>query len=213
MKRRVARGFAIAGVLLAVVLFRVVYGSIAELEAGDGAHEAGDDDGALIHWRRAAKWYAPGNPYSVRALDHLAALGAARERSGDVEGALAAWRSVRGAIFATRTLTVPHSERRARADDHIARLMARQPPPPIDAGKTESELYDEHLALLSETPGPRPGFALLALLGFFGWVGGAFLLASRGIDAEDRVHRPEALKWLAVVVVGFAVFAVGLLYA
>jgi len=54
---------------------------------------------------------------------------------------------------------------------------------------------------------------LMALLGFGLWVGGAFTFASRGIDEDDRLVRPLALRWGLVVLAGFLLFSLGLAFA
>ncbi|MFW6051254.1 MAG: hypothetical protein ACODAU_08775 [Myxococcota bacterium] len=211
--RGVGRFLGIAGVAIAVLAVRVVVVSHQELERGEALRVEGDTDAAVVHYRRAARWYAPGNPYVVRALDALAQIGAAAERDGDLERALFAWRSVRASILATRSVYQPHEERLALAEERIAELMASADPPPVDAGKGRAELKAEHLAMLKEHPRPHVGWTLLLLVGFVAWVGGAFAFASRAVDAEDRLIRREALRWAAVVVVGLVLWVAGMALA
>ncbi|MBX3248494.1 MAG: hypothetical protein KF901_15060 [Myxococcales bacterium] len=210
LARRAARVAGVVGILLAVVLVRVLVGAHGELRQGDALRAAGDVDAALVHYRRAAKWYAPGNPWSAAALDALRELAREAEDARRLQRALAAWRAVRGAILSTRSTYTPHADRLAEADERIAALMAAEPPPPIDAHKSEEERRAEHLALLRDVPRPHPGWALLALLGFAAWVGAAFLFAARAIDAEDRFVPTAARRFGALFAVGVAAFVVGL---
>lgn len=212
VRRQVARGLAVVGVLLAVVAVRVVVSSRAELARGQ-ALQAQDPDAAIVHYRRAVRWYAPLSPYPVTALSRLERIAAAAERDGEVDRALSAYRAMRGGILSTRSFYTPTPAVLARANEHIARLMSRQPAPPIDAGKSPETLYREHLALLRGTHRPKLPFALLALLGLGLWISGAFAFATRAIDEEDRLVRPQALRWGGLVLLGFALFALGLRFA
>jgi hypothetical protein len=210
--RGVARALGVTGVILAVLVVRVLVASHGELQRAHALVADGDDvDAALVHYRRAARWYVPGSPYVREALESLARIGVESEREGDRERALFAWRSVRAAVLATRSFHVPHHEHLALADEHIAELMASEDPPPIDAGKPRSQLRAEHLALLRQA-GQRPpvGWTLVLLLGFFLWVGSAFAFATRAIDEEDRWVRREAWRWGGLVVVGLALWFVGM---
>jgi len=213
MKRRALQALALAGVVLAVVATRVVVASRGELGRAETLREAGDLDGALLHYRRAAKWYAPGNPYHARALRGLAELGVEAEEAGETGRALAAWRAIRAAILGARSLYVPHRDQLDAANRRIAALMASEPPPAIDAGKSRAELRAEHLALLQEMPGPDPFWTFVLLLGFVAWVTGAALLATRGLDDEHRWVRREVLRWAPTLVGGFALFCLGLGFA
>src|SRR5262249_25527829 len=88
------RALALVGVLLAVLAVRVTTGARAELARGDHLVSQHDPDGAILAFRRAARWYAPGNPYCTDALDRLSTIAIAAERAGDVVRALAAWRAI-----------------------------------------------------------------------------------------------------------------------
>lgn len=211
--RRAAQWLGMAGVVVAVLLVRVVVASQHELEQAAELQREGDVDAAIVHLRRAARWYAPGNPYVTDALEALATVARQAERQGDRERALFAWRSVRAAILSTRSFYVPHAERLARADTRIAELMASLDPPPIDAGKSRAELKAEHLALLRSVDRPHVGWTLLLLLGFAAWVGGAFTFAVRAIDEEDRIVRAQALRWGGVIGLGLVLWLVGMTFA
>jgi hypothetical protein len=213
LTRTVLRAALVIAALFLVVAARVVTGAKAELEIAERHAQEGDLEAAIVHYRRAARWYAPFSPYHVQALAALGRIGADAEQKADVELALSAYRAVRSAILSTRSFYVPERERLDAADKRIASLMAGLPPPQMDAGKSREQLEQEHLALLQHDPDPKLGWTLLLLLGFAAWVGGAFAFTLRAIDSEDRFIRREAVRWGAVIVVGFALFVLGMTLA
>lgn len=210
MKRKLFGALGVIGVILLVAVVRVVMSSRAELSHGDAALARSDLEAARVHYRRSARWYAPGNPYSTDALDRLASMAREAEQRQDPDTALSCWRAIRAAILSTRSSYVPHAQRLDRANQRIAALMAAQPPPPIDAGRPPEELEAEHLALLQSADYPSVLWTLVLLLGFLAWIIGAFLFATRAIDTEDRFVRPQALRYGAMIALGFAAFAAGL---
>jgi hypothetical protein len=211
--RIAARAVGTFGVVLLLLAIRVVTASSAELQEAERLRERGDVDASIAHYRRAARWYAPGNPYAAEALDRLAVIAREAEQGGDRERALAAWRSVRGAILGARSFYVPHAERLAEADERIASLMAALPPPPIDAARSPEERRAAHLALLRETPRPSVVWGLLALVGLATWVAAAFAFLTRAIDEDDRLVARPARLWGTVWIVGFGLFVLGLALA
>jgi len=210
LARTLSRGALIAGVLLASFTLRVLVSARSELRTADDFQAHGDLEAALVHYRRAARWYAPGSPYHGAALQKLGAMGAQAEQRGDEELALSAYRAVRSAIMSTRSFYVPERARLRAADERIASLMAEQPAPPMDAGKSREQLRKEHLALLEAEPGPSVLWSCVLLLGFFAWVGGAFAFTLRAIDADDRFIPREALRWGALIALGFGLFVLGM---
>ncbi|MCA9580363.1 MAG: hypothetical protein KC416_01135, partial [Myxococcales bacterium] len=70
----IARGLLVLAVIFVVLLARVLLGSRGELTQAKAYDAAGDRDVAIVHFRRAARWYAPGNPYGAEALAHLARI-------------------------------------------------------------------------------------------------------------------------------------------
>lgn len=201
------------GVVLLVLAVRVVTSSQSELSRADELARRGETEQAIVHYRRAASWYVPGNPYVVDALDRLREIGTEAEDQGDVERALIAFRSIRGAISTTRSTYTPHPARLARANARIAALMAAEEPPPIDAGKSQAELEAEHLALLAEIERPDVLWSIVLLIGFAAWVGGGFAFATRAIDQEDRIVPRSARIWGTTIIVGFGLFVLGMALA
>jgi hypothetical protein len=208
--RRLALWAALAACALALVAVRVVLSARAELAQAEQALSNHDEDAAIVHLRRAARWYAPGSPYHVRALEQLAQLGRAAEQRGDVQGALSAYRSLRGAIMAARSLYVPERARLDAANRRIAALMASLPAPGVDRGKSRAQLEREHLALLRAIPGPNTFWSCVVLLGFACWVGAAFAFSARAIDADDRWVAREARRWGSLIALGFGLFVLGM---
>lgn len=201
------------GIVLAVIAVRVVVSSSQELDKADALRAKEDLPAAIVHYRRAARWYAPGNPYSRQALSSLGEMGRDAETQGDVPLALSCWRGIRGSILATRSFYTPETAKLRVANQRIADLMSGQPAPVIDAGKSREELRLAHLALLKATPRPALAWTLMLLFGFCIWVSALFLFAQHAFDEEDRWLKAPAIKWSGVTVVGLLLFFVGLLNA
>jgi hypothetical protein len=204
------RGALVVLLLLASVCARVVSSARSELRAGDAYAAGGDVEAALVHYRRAARWYAPLSPYHRHALARLGTIGADAERRERPELALEAYRAIRAAILSTRSWYVPEQARLRATDERIASLMAALPAPPMDAGKSREQIRREHLALLGADPDPSVAWTLVLLLGFASWMAGAFAFTLRAIDTEDRFIPGQVRRWGAVIVVGFGLFVLGM---
>lgn len=208
-----ARALGVAGVLLVVLAVRVVTASAGELREAEALRAQGAVESSIAHYRRAARWYAPGNPYCATALDRLAEIGLAAEEAGDPDLALAAWRSIRGAILGARSTYVPHGDRLVIADEHIATIMGSLPPPPIDAARSPEERRAHHLALLRDVQRPSVPWAIAALLGLASWIVAALGFLTRALDEDDHLVPREARIWGTVWIVGFGLFVLGLALA
>lgn len=197
---RAVRAIALVAMLLAIVAARVVWSSRGEWRAAAAA--TGDDE--LAHLGRAARLYAPGNPYSRRAVDKLAAIGRA-----DPARALAAWRELRSAILATRSFYTPHRALLDEANARIAELMADAE---LAAGTQHAREQARawHAARLEQDEAPSVAWTLVALLGLAAWIACALGLLLRGVGDDDRLRPRVALAWAAGVAVGLALFFLGL---
>ncbi len=200
----------VALVVGAVVCARVLSDARSELAAGRAALAAGDDDGGVRKLRRAAHLYLPLSPYTRDAYDALEAYARGAELRGQNDRALAAWRAIRSSALATRWLVVPYSDRLARANLRIARLMAMLPPPPVDREATQAQREERHLALLQEDRAPDPAWVVLMGVGFAMWMGAVAWAARRGWDDDDRPQWPALRIAGALVAAGMLLFFVAL---
>ncbi|MCS6799811.1 MAG: hypothetical protein NZ898_15060 [Myxococcota bacterium] len=205
------RVLLVAAAIYTLLAVRAWVAGRQELADGRQAERRGDLDAAVAHYRRAVRWYLPAAPHVVEGIEALARLARQAERANDTERALLAWRSLRGAILSTRSLYTPHEAWVDLADERIAALMASQPPPPIDAGRSADERHTEYLAQLrAARERPTPGWALLAVGGFALFVGAVATLLVRGLDAEDRFVRPVAARCALAALAGLFAFLLGL---
>jgi hypothetical protein len=166
-----------------------------------------------MHFRQAAHWYAPGNPFVTQALVELRNLARQAEMEGRHDDALKAYRAIRSSCLGTRSFYLPHQARFHEANRRIADLMARQERPPMDQGKTVARLREEHFALLERVEQPHPAWAAVACLGFFLWIGAALAFIYRGLDSTLKVQTRQALPWAALVAAGLVMWIAGLLLA
>ena len=200
--RRALQATALVAIVLAIVAARVVWSSRGEWRAAQGA--TGDEE--LAHLGRAARLYAPGNPWARRALDKLATIG-----RDDPSRALAAWREVRSAILATRSFYTPHRALLDEANGRIADLMAEaEMAAGTQHGKDQDKARAWHEARLAQDEAPSVAWTLLALAGLAAWIGCALGLFLRGIGDDDRLRPRAALAWAVGVAAGLALFFVGL---
>jgi hypothetical protein len=199
--RLLAAGRRAAWVVLAGLAFavpvgaRVAFEGRAELDRAELARAEGRVDDRIVHLGRAARWRLPVAAHEERALEELSAIGVELEAAGDVEGALTAWREIRGALLATRGVRIPHPERLRHANGEIARLMAEQERRlGTDlSGRGAQEEY--HLALLQEVPGPAPWPGIGAALAFAAWIAATVGFVLRALDAHGRLRPRAALRW------------------
>ena len=213
MRRRTASVALIALAFVGLVYGRVLFESRREWTEGRQWLAKDDPDEAIVHYRRAALWYAPINPWCVAALDGLAGIARRAERRDETERALSAWRAVRGSILGVRSFYTPMPARLRAANRRVAALMAKQPRPAQDLRKTEGALAREPLALLERDEAPSAFWSVVLLVGFFGWIAAAFAFVYRGLDADGRIVRAQAVRWAGVVVAGLAIWVVGMVMA
>ncbi len=126
MKRKIIVGALVVVCFLVLISVRVVTSSRTESLRGDKALKRGKTKVAMKHYRRSARWYAPGNPYVLKSYRALWHIGREAERQGDQKTALEAYRSIRGAILGCRSFYTPHAKWLPRVNRHIAQLMAAQ---------------------------------------------------------------------------------------
>jgi hypothetical protein len=195
---RVSRGVALVLLALAMATVRVVWSSRVEWKAAAAA----EGEQRIAHLGRAARLYAPGNPYSRRGLDELVALGRA---GGPTE--LSAWRAARSAVLATRSFYTPRREVLDEANARIAQLMAAAEP---DSRGPVAARQAWHADRLAQDDAPSVGWSLVALLGLAAWVGSAVGFFLRAVDEQDRLRRRPAVTWALGIAAGLTLFFLGL---
>ncbi|MGE0791536.1 MAG: hypothetical protein AB7S26_38025 [Sandaracinaceae bacterium] len=203
-----ARAITVVGILLAVIAVRVVTSSRAEYYRAEQLAARGDVDGAILGYRRAARWYVPGNPFCDHSLERLDAIGRSARAEGDLDRAIRAHRAARGAILASRSFYVPHRAELARAEAEIVSLTAEMAP-----AAERDEVRARTRDAFSAPERPSLLWTLLLLVGWLGWTLGAFAFAIYAIDDDDRLKLRPAQIWGTVVVVGLGLFALGLAMA
>jgi hypothetical protein len=196
---------------LGALAIRVVASGRAQLAAGDDAMARGKPAQAIRAFEASARWYLPLAPHVDAAYDRLRALAT----SEDPRTAIAAWRAIRGAARATRTLWTPHADDLATADAAIAKLAAADPEGAAveTAGEQPADVAAREAwqrARLARDSRPSTGAAVLAGLGVVLWVGGTLVLARRGISTSGRLVRRPALAAGAAIVVGLVCWFAGL---
>lgn len=206
-QRRATFVFALALVVavLGALALRIVLEGRGALAEGDDAHAAKRPAEAIAAWETAARWYLPGAPHVDEAYARLVHLA-----STEPKHALAAWRAVRGAARATRSLWTPHAGELADADAAIAKLSADDPEASLAGGDDHAARVAWHRAALARDPRPRAPAAALAAFGLLAWVAGLGALVRRGLDDTGRLVRRPALTAAAFAAGGLVAWALGL---
>ena len=86
-RRRWILGALIAGTSLSLVVVRVLWSSRVDWREAEAHLAAGDEGGAVDRYGRAARLYAPGNPWCARSLVRLEELALSDEKAGKPEPA------------------------------------------------------------------------------------------------------------------------------
>ena len=102
------------------------YRQTVQFSRGEAAQAAGDPIAAIAGYEAALHMYTPASTLNDRAAEKLWSLGEALERSGALDRAIIAYRSLRSSFYAVRWLTQPGGEWIARCDHKIAELVQVQ---------------------------------------------------------------------------------------
>ncbi len=211
--RRVIVILAFVAAALGALATRVVVEGRRALRDGDAWMLRGRPADAIRAYETAARWYLPLAPHVEDAYRKLHALAEpsydarpaldSQQQAQQAAVQLAAWRAIRGAALATRSLWTPHADDLVAANAAIARISAAIP----HAGTTEIAWHRERL---DRPTRPATGAVALASLGILLWVGGAFALVRRGVSLAGGLQRRAAGISGIVIVVGLGCWAAGL---
>ena len=203
MKKLVVIGIVVAA--LGALAVRVVIEGRSALADGDDAIAAKRTSDAIAAWESAARWYLPLAPHVDEAYERLVTLA-----KSDPKHALAAWRAVRHAALATRSLWTPHGDDLAAANAAIAKLSAEHPEAAGAAGQNVTERTAFYTERLADDPRPSVGMAALAILGILSWLAGIGVIVRRGVNAAGALAKRPALVGAGLVIAGIVGWAVGL---
>ena len=201
---------ACVGLFVAAVILRLAIESRAAWNAGV-AHEAqGKVQEALLDYDRSAHAYFPLNPYVGRSLSALWSLGQRLEAT-DVNLALWAYDSIRGSVFGTASVYVPHREWLPKVDERIAVLRATVQAKAGNSGGLSNEaLLSFHRNRLAKSPAHLGPWSVIVTLSFLAWLGSVAGLIFWGHDADGRMHFRRALPWILLMSASFTLWIVGL---
>jgi hypothetical protein len=204
--------------VLGALAIRVVMAGRDALAAGDDWMQRGRTIEAIRAYETAARWYFPLAPHVDDAYAKLRTI--AEQTSGaktadpKAEAAqaavtLAAWRAIRSAARATRSLWTPHADDLAAADAAIATLSSavRKPSGDPTAEATPPSWHRERLAREQRL---GVGTAALAGFGILLWIGGAIALVRRGIGPAGQLVRRTAIPAGIAILLGVGLWFAGL---
>ena len=199
--------------LAVVTLGRAVMTARSELASARSYRDDAQPARATEHYRRSLRWSFPFSPYVPQAASELESLAEELEEEGDSAGALLAWRSLAGGLAASRFIYSTADPAREGAKDQIARLLALEGGPTIDANLTPEKLAADHRRLLDQEVAPHPAWGTLLLAGFALWLVSLFLIVQRGFDVSGKLVWPAARGPISGAFVGLLSFVLGLLFA
>jgi len=187
-------------VVLGALVVRAVVGSIVEYHQGDGAAIGNDLPRAMVHYERAVRWYAPGNPYSHAALGSLIVTCNRLAQESEKAG-FDCYSRARSAVLAVRSFYTPYGRELGLIEDTLAALSDRLGYP--------ADQMRAKMALRFEA---SPAWSLVAALGLVGWIAGAAGAIWAGVDpATGRPRRSrKAALFLGMFVLSFAAWLIGL---
>lgn len=203
--RRLLAVVALVIAVLGAVSIRVIVEGRDALAEGDAAAADGRIDEAIAAWESSARWYLPLAPHVDEAYARLIELASKSHRH-----ALPAWRAVRSAALATRSLWTPHADDLAAANAAIVEHASRDPEGAIAGGADAAARRAFHVERLGRDPRPGLGTLILAIAGIALWLAGVALVLIRGFDEAGRVARRPALVGAGMSLIGLLGWAVGL---
>ena len=189
-------------ILIAGTLGKIYTNAVMELQQAEALLGQSQAE-AVAHYERAIHWYLPGIGVQDRAAEGLWNIAGRYESSGDLQNAISNYRLLRGAFYATRSFFTPGQKWIALCNDKIAGIMAVQPPySESEKSKPFAQRKAEALSALTADRPPYVRWALLAEMGFLGWLACAFMFIARAVAPSGKIHARPAFFWAC----GFALF-------
>lgn len=197
--------------LISSTVGKVYLNANHELKLAEEAISNNNLASAMTHYVRSIQWFVPGLNLQERAAEGLWKVGLKYEAQNDSENALNAYRLLRGAFYSVRSFYTPGKTWILRCNEKIAVLMARQP---ATSESEKTKTYEERLAanwkVLADEKPPRPLWAMLAVCGFFGWIGSTLLFIVNAMTQSGGIRPRPALVWSVSFLLFYGLWILGL---
>ena len=166
---------------------------------------------ASIHFQRSLDWFFPGLDLKEQAAEGLWNIARHFESKNDLQHALDTYRLLRGGFYGARSFYTPGKDWIQKCNLKIAELMARQPPTsPAEELKSFEQRQTEMLEVLTQEKSPYPKWALLAEVGFFGWVACSFLFIFRAMTSTGKIISRPAIGYSTAFLIFYALWIWGM---
>ncbi|MFQ5449814.1 MAG: hypothetical protein ACE5E9_04260 [Nitrospinaceae bacterium] len=190
---------------------KVCWNAREELQVAERYARQNQNAQAAVHYERSIHWFVPVLDFQCRAAEGLWKIARDYEARGDTENALGTYRLLRGAFYSVRSFYTPGKQWIERSNERIATLMAMKPESaPAERTQTFDQRRNEILSLLSREKPPRPLWALLTELGFFGWVTCSVLFIFKAMTKSGGILLRPALFWTGGFVVFYSLWILGM---
>lgn len=204
--------FACMLIVAASGLIKVYLNAEDELEKADAFFSEKDFAQAATHYERSIRWYFPGSGLQDRAAEGLWRVALGHETAGNNERALNDYRLLRSAFYSIRSFYTPGQNWIDRCNEKIAGLMALNPPySQSDKAKSFEQRKAEAMTVLTKEKAPYTGWALLVIVGFFGWVACVLLFIFRAMSKSGGIERRPALFWSGGFLLFYCLWILGML--
>ena len=209
----ISRSILVFAAISTLLVVRARTASRIEFQQAELFFHHGDVDNAIIHYRNAARFYAPLNEPAQASVAALERIGATAEVANDPAHALKAWRAIHAASLGARSFFVPYGAALAVADAHIAELTAHEHIVAKEIGKSLEARVQLHARELDGYSLVRERAADMALFGFLAFAFGLFGFAHLGFEEGTRVVWSKARPWALCAAIGWSVWLLGLVLA
>jgi hypothetical protein len=200
-------------VFLAMVWMRAFYGSMKAYEEGEKYLEMDQFVQAITFFDRSIHWYTPYNPYVEKSAKRLWEVGERSRQDGDIKLALIALRAIRGGFYSARSFYTPGKNwiRMSEKKIHELEKMEKAQKGLQDEAKMETAFGERS----QEVPGPNPGWSVLVVLGFLGWVGAVIGLIwfSWTPLRKAEGYRSISILWGCLALIFFILWIVAMFQA
>lgn len=190
---------------------KIYFNAKNELKLADESVSKDNLEDAMTHYARSIQWFIPGLNLQERAAEGLWEVALKHEGQNDSDKALAAYRLLRGSFYSVRSFYTPGKTWILRCNEKIAVLMAKQP---ATSESEKTNTFEERLAanlkLLKDEKPPRPLWAMLAICGFFGWIGSAVLFIMNAMTKSGGIRKRPALMWGFSFLLSYGLWMLGL---